>query len=80
MFTAHETNSTEPKFANSSVNSRIGVHLLRINRALAVLVSLKPVDTIRYGHRKWSKQVRGALICLAEVYCSVTFDFETVAW
>ena len=38
----------ELTFVNSSVNGRIGIHVLRTNRPLAVLVSLQPINT-QYG-------------------------------
>ena len=34
----------ELKFANSTVSGRIGMHVLRTNRALTVIVSLQPIN------------------------------------
>jgi len=47
-FTARELNWTplrEFQLANSGVGSRIGLHVLRTDRALTVLVSLRPINT-----------------------------------
>ena len=41
---------------NASVNSRIGVHVLRTNRALTVLVSLQPFST-NYSNRQCGLQL-----------------------
>ena len=38
-------NCTELHFAKSSVNSRIGIHVLRTNRSLNALVSVWPINT-----------------------------------
>jgi len=38
-------NSTELQLANTSVNSRIGMHVVRTTRALIDLVSLQPIST-----------------------------------
>ena len=48
LVTAHELNLTllcQLQFANSTVNIRIGVHVFRTNRTLAVLVSLQLINT-----------------------------------
>jgi len=45
---SQHTSSTKLQFENSSVNSLMGKHVLRINRALTVLVSLQPI-TAKYS-------------------------------
>jgi len=52
LFTAHELNRIQHQLANcSSMNSRVEIHVLRTNRALAVLVSLQPIKSWRW--RAW---------------------------
>jgi len=45
---SQHTSWTKLQFENSSVNSLMGKHVLRINRALTVLVSLQPI-TAKYS-------------------------------
>ena len=66
LFTAHKLNWTE----HSSVNGRIGIHVLRTNRALTALVSLQPISTKCSCEAdvrdQWTRRVTGST-CLDQI-------------
>ena len=45
LLIAHELNWSKPEFSNCPVNGRVGIHVLRTNRALTVLVFFQPIST-----------------------------------
>ena len=55
---SRHTNWTEIQFTNSSVNGHIGIHVLRTNRALTVLlgkVTVAHTQLPSVGFRSWSQ-------------------------
>ena len=63
----------ELKLANSSKNNCIGIHVLKTNQALTVLVSLQPIDA-KYGRNadardQWTCRVTGST-CYRSVHFS----------